>query len=182
MLKLAGSEATGRNYFRNKPLFAVYRCLNPMHSIISIFYHYLLFNFILFSLSTWPLTFNLWHLLLKWLKIYIVSSRNIQVKHKNWALDVLHTRKIVYKVSSISVQKIVMFAKNAAHQKHGIAFVIFTGYFIKWLVVPYSIWVISVYLPDLRTHSLVCVRYIFAQRCFTFMSNHINFCVHYIEH
>lgn len=58
-----------RNYLRNKLLFVGYRCLNPMHSITSIFCHYLLL-ILSFFLSTWPLTFNLWHLFLKkWIKM-----------------------------------------------------------------------------------------------------------------
>lgn len=69
--------------FRNKLLFAVYRCLTPMHSIISIFCHDLLL-ILFFLLSTWPLTFNLWHLFKEVNKDAVWFHQEILiVKYKN---------------------------------------------------------------------------------------------------
>lgn len=71
------------NCFRNRLLFAVYRCLIPMLSIISIFCHDLLL-ILFFLLSTWPLTFNLWHLFKEVNKDAVWFHQEILiVKYKN---------------------------------------------------------------------------------------------------
>ena len=141
----------------------------------------LTFNFILFSFSTWPLTFNLWHLLLEtWLKIQYCFIKKYSSKTENWALDVLHTRKIVYKASSISVQKIVLscLQRDTAYQKHGIVFCNIPELLyqvVEFVPIQYRSfqYIGQTWKPILYQ---VCVRYIFAQRYFTFMSNYINFC------
>lgn len=142
----------------------------------------LTFNFILFFLSTWPLTFNLWHLLLKkWIKCSIVSSRNSQVKHKTEPWKFYTLGKLFYEASSISIQEILpsCLQRDTAHQKHG------TSLFCN---IPELLYKVVEFIPiQYRSFQYigqtwepvlyqVCVRYIFAQRYFIVMSNHINFC------
>lgn len=102
-------------------MFATYRCLNPMHSIISIFCHDLLL-ILSFFLSTWPLTFNLWHLFKEVNNDTVLFHQetfkwNIKIS----LLKVLHSRKICpWSAFHFNPKMfIVTFAKRDYSEKHG---------------------------------------------------------------
>ena len=165
-------EALEGKCFRNKLLFAAYRCLNPMHPIISILCHHLLL-ILFFLLSTWALTFNnLWHLFKEVNKDAVLFHREILKSDiKTDVLEVLHTRKIVHEASSISVQESLLsrLQRDATCQKHGTSLFCNIPEFALW-----NGWICFSHCSSFHyigqtwgpIRSLLCVRITFAQRYF----------------
>lgn len=77
-----------------------------MHSIISIFCHDLLL-ILSFFVSTWPLTFNLWHLFFKKLieDTALFHQEIIEWNMKVHLLQAQHTRKTAHDASPIPTRK-----------------------------------------------------------------------------